>query len=59
MDLESANLIRLTACFSNLSYNDIGVDIPVYLRIALYTNKAMFLTVVEPMARAPCSYNSL
>lgn len=54
-----ANLIWFAACFPDLSNNNISVNVPVYFRIALYSNKTMFLTVIEPVTCTPSSDYSL
>lgn len=53
------NLVWFTAGFSNLSNYYISINIPVDNRIPFDANKAMFLAMIEPMARAPCSYYPL
>lgn len=55
----STHLIWLTASLSNFSNNDISIDVPVYFWTTLYSNKAMLLTVIEPVTCPPCSNYSL
>lgn len=54
-----SHLIWLTARFPNLCYYDISINIPVHLWISLYSNKAVFLAVIEPMACPSSSDDSL
>lgn len=49
------HLIRLSTCFSDLSNDDISVNISVYFWITLYSNKAVLLAVIEPMPCSTCS----
>lgn len=53
------DLVWLTTCLSNLSNYDVSVNVPVYFWISLYSDKAMFLTVVKPMPCSTCSNYSL
>lgn len=54
-DVCSTNLIWLTTCLSDLGNNDISINIPVHFWIPLYSNQAMLLTMIQPMACPPCS----
>ena len=58
-DMHYFYLVWLAACFSNLSNNYISIDVPIHNWISFYSNKAMLLAMIEPMACASCSDYSL
>jgi hypothetical protein len=48
---ESIDLIRLAARLTHLRHEDIRVEVPLQLRVALDPDQAMLLAVVDPVAR--------